>query len=137
MDPSRAAILLSLLCVFPPASAGSATVRGLSIEERVAAQAAIEEVYWRHRVWPEENPAPKPSLADVMSEHELRSKVEDYLRKSNALEQWGAAPTTTTMRFSARSSVSWDRVAGTTSRVMPGARRPRGPRTGRHRAWLD
>ena len=30
------------------------------LAERVAFQQAIEEVYWRHRIWPTENPDPKP-----------------------------------------------------------------------------
>ena len=29
--------------------------RVLTFEDRVAAQRAIEEVYWRHRIWPKEN----------------------------------------------------------------------------------
>ncbi len=35
---------------------------GLTFAERVSYQRAIEEVYWRHRIWPKENPNPKPSL---------------------------------------------------------------------------
>ena len=31
--------------------------RSLTFEERVVYQRAIEEVYWRHRIWPEENRA--------------------------------------------------------------------------------
>jgi hypothetical protein len=30
--------------------------RSLNFEERVAAQRAIEQVYWSHRIWPKENP---------------------------------------------------------------------------------
>lgn len=58
----------------------------LTFEDRVAAQRAIEEVYWRHRIWPKENTRPKPLLDSVMPESALRAKVEDYLRKSNAFE---------------------------------------------------
>ena len=32
----------------------------VTFEERVAAQRAIEEVYWTHRIWPKENPGAKP-----------------------------------------------------------------------------
>ena len=49
-------------------------------------QRAIEEVYWRHRIWPKERPDPKPSLDAVMTQAQLRKKVEDYLRKSQAVE---------------------------------------------------
>src|SRR6202035_3188028 len=53
--------------------------------ERVAYQRAIEDVYWRHRIWPKENPDPKPPLDAVMSHAELEKKVEQYLRNSRAL----------------------------------------------------
>ena len=59
------------------ASAGT-----LTFGERVAYQYAIEGVYWRHRIWPENNPDPKPSLDGVVSQREIEKKVEDYLRKS-------------------------------------------------------
>jgi N-acetylneuraminic acid mutarotase len=58
----------------------------LTIADRVAYQRAIEEVYWRHRIWPKERPDPKPSLDAVMSQAQLEKKVEDYLRNSEALE---------------------------------------------------
>jgi hypothetical protein len=60
--------------------------RTLTFEERVSYQRAIEEVYWRHRIWPKERPDPKPSLDAVMTQAQLRKKVEDYLRKSQAVE---------------------------------------------------
>ncbi len=68
--------------------------RTLTFEDRVAAQRAIEEVYWRHRIWPSENPQAKPSLDAVMPEDTIRAKVEDYLKKSNALEVWWQRPIT-------------------------------------------
>src|SRR5262245_10935955 len=42
--------------------------RMLTFAERVAYQRAIEDVYWRHRIWPKENPDPKPSLDAVLSQ---------------------------------------------------------------------
>jgi hypothetical protein len=62
----------------------------LSFEDRVAAQRAIEAVYHRHRLWPTDNPQPKPALDEVLPEAALRAKVEDYLRQSRALELWRA-----------------------------------------------
>src|SRR5262249_37752706 len=41
-------------------SANGRANRSLSYEDRVAYQRAIEEVYWRHRIWPKERPDPKP-----------------------------------------------------------------------------
>src|SRR4029077_10633037 len=60
--------------------------RTLTFAERVAYQRAIEDVYWRHRIWPKERPDPKPSLDALMSQAQLEKKVADYLRKSQALE---------------------------------------------------
>src|SRR5215472_8929112 len=42
----------------------------LSFAERVGYQRVIEEVYWRHRIWPKANPSPKPPLDQVMSHAE-------------------------------------------------------------------
>ena len=60
----------------------------LTLADRVAYQRAIEEVYWRHRIWPKERPDPKPSLDEVMPSAQLEKKVEDYLRNSQALEDY-------------------------------------------------
>ena len=71
--------------------------RAFSFAERVAYQRAIEDVYWRHRIWPRnggENPDPKPSLDAVMSQAQLEKKVTDYLRNSQALEDYWQRPIT-------------------------------------------
>lgn len=76
---------------FPGATATSmpqySEGRVLSFEERVNYQWAIEQVYWRHKLWPAENREPKPRLEDVLSLSAVREKVERTLRKSDALEQ--------------------------------------------------
>jgi hypothetical protein len=68
--------------------------RTLTFEERVSYQRAIEEVYWRHRIWPKENSNPKPLLDAVMSQAQLEKKVKDYLRNSQALEDYWQRPIT-------------------------------------------
>jgi N-acetylneuraminic acid mutarotase len=68
--------------------------RTLSIEQRIAYQRLIEEVYWRHRIWPAENTQPKPALDQVMPASALHAKVEDYLRKSSAFENFWRRPIT-------------------------------------------
>jgi N-acetylneuraminic acid mutarotase len=71
--------------------------RAIGFAERVAYQRAIEEVYWRHRIWPRnsgENPYPKPSLDAVMSQAQLEKKVQDYLSKSQTLEDSWQRPIT-------------------------------------------
>src|ERR1043166_3338840 len=61
----------------------------LSFADRVAYQRAIEEVYWRHRIWPAESANPKPSLDQVMSPAQIEQKVANYLRDSQLLaDQW-------------------------------------------------
>ena len=68
--------------------------RSLTYAERVAYQRAIEDVYWRHRIWPKESSDRKPSLDRVMSQAQLEKKVGDYLRKSQALEDYWQRPIT-------------------------------------------
>src|SRR2546430_9185881 len=80
-----------------PQAPANTSQRTLTFEERVAYQRAIEEVYWRHRIWPRnrgERPDPKPSLDVVMSEAQLEKKVADYLSKSQALEDYWQRPIT-------------------------------------------
>jgi N-acetylneuraminic acid mutarotase len=62
--------------------------RTLTFSDRVAYQRAIEDVYWRHRIWPKANAGPKPPLDKVMSQAQIEKKVEDYLRNSQALEDY-------------------------------------------------
>src|SRR5262249_2691166 len=66
----------------------------LSFADRVTYQRAIEEVYWRHRIWPKERPDPKFSLDAVMSQAMIEKKVQDYLRNSELLEQDWSKPIT-------------------------------------------
>src|SRR5437773_8764025 len=68
--------------------------RTLTFADRVAYQRAIEEVYWRHRIWPKANAGPKPPLDKVMSQAQIEEKVEDYLRNSQALEDYWQRPIT-------------------------------------------
>src|SRR5438105_5010274 len=68
--------------------------RTLTFAERVAYQSAIEDVYWHHRIWSDTNPGPKPPLDKVVSQAEIEKKVEDYLRNSQALEDYWLRPIT-------------------------------------------
>jgi N-acetylneuraminic acid mutarotase len=69
--------------------------RTLTLEDRIAYQRAIEDVYWRHRIWPKQHLDPKPSLDAVMSQAQLETKVQDYLRDSQMLEDHWHRPITT------------------------------------------
>src|SRR5436309_1801431 len=76
----------TLLAFFHQEASSKFSQRTLSFSERVAYQRAIEDVYWRHRIWPNERRDPKPSLDSVMSQAQMETKVGDYLRDSQALE---------------------------------------------------
>ena len=84
----------TLLAFFHPEAPAKASDRMLTFGERVAYQRAIEDVYWRHRTWPKENSKAKPSLDEVMSAQQIEKKVEDYLRDSQALEDYWQRPIT-------------------------------------------
>src|SRR6266581_1987528 len=75
-------------------TAAAPAIRTLMFADRVAYQRAIEKVYWRHRIWPAANASPKPPLDKVMSQAQIEGKVEDYLRNSQALEDYWQRPIT-------------------------------------------
>jgi len=100
------------LAFLHPQAPSYASQGTLTFEERVSYQRAIEEVYWRHRIWPRnrgERPDPKPSLDAVMSQAQLEKKVTDYLRKSQALEDYWQRPIT-----AKQLQAEMDRMAGHT-----------------------
>src|SRR5207302_6424779 len=84
----------ALLAFSRPETSSTASQKTLTFAQRVAYQRAIEEVYRRHRIWPKERPDPKPSLDTVMSQAQIEQKVEDYLRDSQALEDYWQRPIT-------------------------------------------
>src|SRR5262245_16176144 len=84
---SRALVTI-LLFLSIGAKGVTAAERTLTFEERVAAQKAIEQVYWSHRIWPADNPQPKPPLSAVMPDAAIRSRVEDSLARTTALDRF-------------------------------------------------
>src|SRR5213083_676811 len=84
----------TLLGFFSSEAPAKTSQRTLTFQERVAHQRAIEEVYWRHRIWPKERPDAKPSLDAVVSQAQLEKKVADYLRSSQVLEDYWHRPLT-------------------------------------------
>src|SRR5580704_6669316 len=84
----------TLLAFLRPDVSAKISQRTLTFAERVAYQRAIEHVYWRHRIWPKANAAPKPPLDKVMSQAQIEKKVKDYLRDSQALEDYWQRPLT-------------------------------------------
>ncbi|HXM34157.1 MAG TPA: kelch repeat-containing protein, partial [Pyrinomonadaceae bacterium] len=90
--PNRSRDLSSRLASLSTAAKRAQQRTMLTLGDRVAYQRAIEEVYWRHRIWPKERADPKPSLDQVMPSALLEKKVEDYLRNSEALEDYWQQP---------------------------------------------
>jgi len=83
------------LAFFHPEAPAKVSRKTLTFAERVANQRAIEEVYWRHRIWPKERSDSKPALDAVMPQAQLEKKVADYLRNSQMLEDHWQRPITT------------------------------------------
>src|SRR5262245_9643365 len=84
----------TLLALFRLEARVNVSPRALTFAERVAYQRTIEDVYWRHRIWPEERLDPKPPLGAVMSQAQFEKKVEDYLRSTQTLQDDWQRPIT-------------------------------------------
>src|SRR5262245_57620442 len=120
-------LLLAVVSVAVPASPGS---RALTFEQRVAAQRAIEQVYYRHQ-----EGATLP-FDEAVPRDLLEAKVRDYLLESAALEQrWGRPITEQLLNEEAlriaRSTRMPDRVTGIYAapgsgrvRILEGLARP-------------
>ena len=90
--PNRSPVLSSQLAFFRTTARPGQQHTMLTLADRVAYQRAIEEVYWRHRIWPKERPDAKPSLDEMMPPEQLEKKVEEYLRASQALQDYWQKP---------------------------------------------
>jgi len=77
-----------------PEAPENASGRALTFAERVAYQREIEEVYWRHRIWPKDNRGLKPPLHAVISQRRIEQKVKDYLRNSRLVADQRGRPIT-------------------------------------------
>jgi len=64
----------------------------LTFEDRVNAQEAIERIYYTHRIWPKENPQPKPPFEQMVPKSVIEARVTDYLKKCNALDKFWQRP---------------------------------------------
>src|SRR5262245_47458904 len=76
------------------AAEGSGPLPALSFDERVDCQAAVEQVFDRHRIWPKDNPGPKPDFAVAVPRSVLVKKAADALAMSVALAGRYQAPIT-------------------------------------------
>lgn len=86
--PSLLAITLGVIVMPLTGVYASAPGRQLSLEERVAAQQAIDRVYYAHQVG-----ATRP-FEEVVPRSAIEEKVRTYLKQTVALEQVWATPVT-------------------------------------------
>ena len=122
-----AVLLITVLAVChtgaPRSHASGKRQEALTFADRVAAQRAIEAVYHRQRLWPKDNPQPKPTLDEVLPAAALRAQVEEYLRMSRALEVFtGAALTPEQLQAELERMARPHTAAGSAGRVVGGAR---------------
>ena len=83
-------VLVAALFAPKPAAASEP----LGFQDRVAAQEAVERVFYARRIWPAENPGPKPPFETAVPRGVLEARVTDYLKKSVAMEQLWQRPVT-------------------------------------------
>src|ERR1700748_1911508 len=84
----------TLLGFLDPQASFKVSERTLSFAERVTDHRALEDVYWRHRIWTQQPANPKPPLDSVMPRTQLEKKVGDFLRKSQRLADYWQRPIT-------------------------------------------
>ena len=94
---------LCLLIVFmaPPVAATSdptpSPSGALARERRILAQTALERVYYSHRLWPKENPGPKPAFEKLVPAALIERKADAPLQLSAALQQFWSIEITPAM----------------------------------------
>ncbi|WP_374568037.1 Ig-like domain-containing protein [Ideonella sp.] len=78
---------LALLAALTASPAVLAAPGAMSLDERIACQAAVEQVYWRHRTT-SGDAQPRLPFEQAVPPAVLRRKAEDTVRKTAALRQW-------------------------------------------------
>jgi hypothetical protein len=68
-------VLCLLISIWSKTASAQPTHLTISFSERLAYQKAIEGVFWKHTIWPAENPQPKPALNAVMPQSVLQLKA--------------------------------------------------------------
>ncbi len=86
--------ILALVFIITASSQWVFSNNNLKMNDRITCQKAIEQVYWNNRIWPEYNKTKKPSLKSILPDKLIKEKVEDVLKKSNALELYWNRPIT-------------------------------------------
>src|SRR5437879_3115525 len=108
----------------PQDNAAFGASRTLSFAERVAYQTAIEDVYWHHRIWPKTNYGPKPPLDKVMSQAQIEKKVREYLRDSQALQDYWQRPARNASHNDAGGPITSDQLQAEMERMASHTKQP-------------
>ena len=85
---------LSAICLIAASTVATASRGTLTLDERVAYQRKIEQIYWRHRTATAQNAQAPAAFVEAMPDQAIRAKVEDTLRKSAALAAYWQRPVT-------------------------------------------
>ncbi len=93
ISPARADSLSAPVAVnnsaFVPGSLPSYFKTGvLDFESRVWAQTQIERVWYNHRIWPKENPGPKPLFETMVARELIERRAGEPLQYTAALKQF-------------------------------------------------
>ena len=75
------------LAASQPAATASRTGE-ITRDELIRAQSRIERIYYNHRLWPKENPGPKPAFEAMVPATLIEKKANEPLRMSAALKQY-------------------------------------------------
>ncbi len=79
-------LIIAILILFYLNTNALADSHRMSLEQRVICQTKIENTRWSHSVWPKENTQEKPQRSMIISDSQIRNKVERNMRMESALE---------------------------------------------------
>ena len=66
----------------------------LSMDDRLLCQEQIERVYHKKRIWPKDNPEPKPAFEKMIPRESIEKKVGDTVKKCALLDEYWQRPIT-------------------------------------------
>ena len=89
---NRVCTIISGLVVF--FSLLSITEGALSLDDRISCEKAIQQVYWKHTLWQNDDNQAKPPLEKILPDAQIKEKVEGLMRKTNALAEYWQQPVT-------------------------------------------
>ncbi|TVQ34816.1 MAG: hypothetical protein EA370_10040 [Wenzhouxiangella sp.] len=83
MHLAKAALIAMLVVSAAPLAADEP----FRAEQRLACHIALEDVRWQARIWPVDNPKPKPARRAILSDEVIQARVERSLQMELALRE--------------------------------------------------